>query len=122
MSSIDPKPTGREEVKRLKDKVSGIFTSNKLGIASEIIFVSQGTSNNRDIPLAEVRMSSKTITVRLRKSFVLRLRESFAQKKKLRQDFGRVYISNCVTLVTRVRLEILEAMNQKFTSVGKTSL
>ena len=73
-----------------------------------MVFVSQGRSSNRDIPLAEVRMSSREIAVRLRKNF--------AQKKKTGHDFGRTYISNCVTLATRVRVEILKAMSKRFAS------
>ena len=31
-------------------------------------------------------------------------------------DFGRIYIANCVTLATRVRIEIPKAMAKKFTT------
>ena len=103
------KPSGRDEARVwLKNIVAEVLNSIEPGIASEIIFVSQGRSNNRDVPLAEVRMSSKEVALRLRKSF--------AQKKKAGQDFGRTYISNCVTLATRVRIEILKAMAKKFSS------
>jgi hypothetical protein len=88
--------------------VSKVLDSIEPGISAEIIFVSQGRSENREVPLAEVRMSSKEIAVRLRKTY--------AQKKKTGQDFGRVYIANCVTLATRVRIEILKAMAKKFGS------
>ncbi len=53
-------------------------------------------------------MSSKEITIRLRRTF--------AQKKKSSHDFERTYISNCVMLATRVRIEILKAMTKKFSS------
>jgi hypothetical protein len=75
MTSKTPRPTGKEEIgKWLKNIVSEILNS-ETGIASEIIFVSQGRCNNRDIPLAEVRMSSREIALRLRKTF--------AQKRNL---------------------------------------
>ena len=54
--------------------MSDILNSIEAGVSSEIAFESQGRSNNRDIPLAEVRMSSKEIA--------LRLRRTFAQKKR----------------------------------------
>ena len=109
MTSKTPRPTGKDETgKWLKNLVSEVLNSIEDGIASEIIFVSQGRSNNRDIPLAEVRMSSREIALRLRKTF--------AQKKKSGQNFGKVYLSNCVTLATRVRIEIMKAMAKKFSS------
>jgi hypothetical protein len=109
LSSKIPKPTGKDETRKwLKDIVSEVLNVIEPGISSEIIFVSQGRSSNKDIPLADVRMSSKEI--------VLRLRRTFAQKKKSGHDFGRTYISNCVTLATRVRIEILKAMAKKFCS------
>ncbi len=79
----------------------------KTGSSKEIIFISQGRSNNRDVPLAEVRLTSKEVAMRLRKLFV--------QKKKSGKDLGRIYVSNCMTLATRVRIEILKAMAKKFT-------
>jgi hypothetical protein len=42
--------------------------------SSETICVSQGRSKNRDIPLAEVRLNSKEIVIRISKTF--------AQKEK----------------------------------------
>ena len=77
-TSKTPRAVGREEVRKwLKDIVSETLNAIEPGSASEIIFVSQGRSNNRDIPLAEVRLSSKEIAKRLRKTF--------AQKNKLAQ-------------------------------------
>ena len=109
MISKVPRPSGKDEIKTwLRDIVAEVLNSIEPGSSSEIIFVSQGRSNNRDIPLAEVRMNSKETAIRLRRTF--------AQKKKSGQDFGRIYISNCVTLATRVRIEIMKAMANKFRS------
>ena len=109
MTSKVPRPSGREEIKGwLREMVSTILESIEKGSSQQILFISQGRSDNRDIPLAEVRMTSKEIAIKLRKSF--------AQKKKTGQDFGRIYIANCVTLATRVRIEIMKAMSKKFSS------
>ena len=37
-------------------------------------------------------------------------------KKKAGTDYGRLYLSNCVTLTTRVRIDILRAIARKYTS------
>ena len=66
MTSETPKPTGKVEAKDwLKDIVSKILNSIEPGISSEIIFISQGRSNNKEIPLAEVRMSSREVAIRI---------------------------------------------------------
>ena len=44
------------------------------------------------------------------------MRKKFANQKKAGQDFGRIQITNCVTLATRVRIDILKAMAKKFTT------
>jgi hypothetical protein len=70
MTSETPKPTGKVEAKDwLKDIVSKILNSIEPGISSEIIFISQGRSNNKEIPLAEVRMSSREVAMRIRRNF-----------------------------------------------------
>jgi hypothetical protein len=109
LTSTVPRPAGRVEARQwLEDIVSGVLDSIGGGSSSDIIFVSQGRSNNRNIPLAEVRMKSREQAVKIRKSF--------AQKKKAGKDVGKIYLSNCVTLATRVRIEILRAMAKKFDS------
>lgn len=109
MTSKTPKPFGKDEIKKwLKEMVSEALESIEKGTAKDIIFVAQGRSSNKDIPLAEVRLTSRDIA--------LKIRRTFAEKKKAGHDFGRLYIANCVTLATRVRVEILKAMAKKFTT------
>ena len=76
MVSKTPRPAGREEARKwLRDIVTEVLEDIEKGSSKEIIFISQGRSNNRNIPLAEVRLSSKEVSKRLRKKF--------AEKKKL---------------------------------------
>ena len=44
-----------------------MLESIEQGSASEIVFVAQGISKNRDVPLAEVRLSSKAVALKLKK-------------------------------------------------------
>jgi hypothetical protein len=65
-----PKPTGNVEIRTwLKNIVSDTLEAIEPGSSKDIIFVAQGRSNHRDIPLAEVRMSSKETAIRIRKTF-----------------------------------------------------
>ena len=109
LSSKTPKPTGAEDARKwLKDIVSEILDKIESGSSAKIAFITQGRSRDREVPLAEVRMSDREVAKRLRKKF--------ANQRKAGQDFGRVQLTNCVTLATRVRIDILKAMAKKFTS------
>jgi hypothetical protein len=44
----------------------------------------------------------------------LRIRKLFAEKKKAGEDFGKMYITNSVTLATCVRINIMRALAKKF--------
>jgi hypothetical protein len=70
LTSKVPRPTSTEDRKKwLRDIVAEVLDCIENGISSEIFFVTQGRSNNRDVPLAEVRMKSKETATRLRKKF-----------------------------------------------------
>ena len=109
LSSRIPRPTGAEEAKKwLKTIVSELLDKIEKDVSSQIVFVTQGRSRDREVPLAEVRMKDKATAIRLRKKFAI--------QKKAGHDFGRAQIMNCVTLATRVRIDILKAMAKKFTT------
>ena len=80
--------------------------------SEKINFVKQGRSNDKEIPMAEVRFE-REIASKIRKMFVEEMR-------KAGHDFGRVYMANCVTLATRVRVDILKSIVKQFT--GKDDL
>jgi hypothetical protein len=50
------------------------------------------------------------------KEIALKIRKEFAAKKKSGKDFGRMYIANSVSIATRIRVDILKAMANKFTT------
>jgi hypothetical protein len=107
LTSKEPKPTRNEDgTIWLRNIVSDFLNKIEAGISSKIIFVTNGRRRDKQIPLAEVRMKSKEVATRVRKKF--------ASQKKAGQDHGRAYITNCVTLATRVRVDILKAMAKKF--------
>ncbi len=73
LSCKTPKPTGSDEAKKwLKDIVSEILEKIESGSSSKIIFVTQGRSRDREVPLAEVRMKDKATAIRLRKKFAIK--------------------------------------------------
>jgi hypothetical protein len=87
MVSKTPRPAGREEARKwLREIVTEVLEDIEKGSSKEIIFISQRRSNNRNIPLAEVRLSSKEVLKGLRKRFA---------EKKAGHNFGKIYVANC---------------------------
>jgi len=89
----------------IRDIVKNIFNSIIPDFAGEIVYVNQGKSNGRFIPLVEVKLNSADNASLIRKTF--------AEKKKQGADFGRLFIANCVNLATRVRVDVLKALARK---------
>jgi hypothetical protein len=78
------------------------------GAAEKIVWIYQGQRNEREIPMAEVKMESRGLAYGIRKKF--------AEKKRAGEDFGKVFIANSVSLGTRVRIDILKAIAKKYTN------
>ena len=81
-------------------KIAKIVSISK--VEPKNIFVKQGQSNNKDIPMAEVRFKTRENASKMRKMFV--------NKRKAGHDFGRIYMANSVTLATRVRVGKMKAI------------
>ncbi len=88
--------------KWLSDMVGGILDRVVPGSSANIQFIDLGKKNTKEIPLAEVKMRTREAAVAIRRQF--------AAKKKEGCNFGRVFLTNSVTLATRVRIDILRAM------------
>ena len=113
LASRVPMPVGSEEKKKwLKDMVGGVLNQIEEGSADHITSVSQGWRGSHNIPLAEVKMDTAERAGEIRKKF--------ATKKRAGKDFGRVYLANCVTLGTRVRVDILKAMSKCLSTERET--
>ena len=76
-----------------------------------ILFVRPGTSNDRAVPMVEVKLDSRETALDIRGKFV--------QLKKNQVDLGSLHLANCVTLATRVRADILRALAVKLNNGGR---
>ena len=113
LTATTPPPLIQEEkIAWIRNIVKEFVKTIDPEISEKITFVKQGRSKDKDIPMAEVRFETKEIASMLRKKFV--------DMRKAGKDFGRVYMANCVTLATRVRVDILKAIVKQFT--GKDDL
>ncbi len=108
LTSRKPIPKNADEKKKWVNEMVGELLDKIVPeSAKHLMFANQGRNRGRDIPMVEARLDSKEIAVKIRKQF--------AEKKKAGMDFGRAYLSNCVTLATRVRIDILHAIARKYT-------
>ena len=109
LSSKSPKPAGLDEGRKwVKNIVGEFLNSIEPESAAHIVFANQGNNKSRDIPIAEVKMDSKELALRIRKQF--------AAKKKLGVNLGKAFVTNSVSLATRVRVDILRAIAKQQSS------
>jgi hypothetical protein len=102
-------PTDPEQRKTwIKKIASDIFESLIPGFDGKIHYVNQAKNKGTHIPLIEVKLDSVDNATKIRKAF--------AEKKKLNVDLGRIFVSNCVGLSTRVRVDILKAIARKISN------
>jgi hypothetical protein len=108
ITSATPPPVNPDERKVwLRTTVESIFKKISAGFTGKILFVNQGRNNGKMIPMVEVRLDSVASAVAIRKAF--------ADKKKAGEDFGRLFLANCVGLATRVRVDIMKALAKRCT-------
>jgi hypothetical protein len=104
-SSVYPPPDLAQRKVWLRKIVDDVIKSIVPDFAGQIVYVNQGRSMGKMIPLVEVKLDSVENASLIRKAF--------AEKKKSGTDLGRLFIANCVNLATRVRVDILKALARK---------
>jgi hypothetical protein len=112
LKSAAPLPTDqRLRIEALKTLASKIFEILIPGFSGKIVYLSQGKQQGQPIPMIEVKMDKP--------EQALALRKAYAEKKKNRSlgsDLELLFISNCVSLATRVRIDIMKAVAKKLTN------
>ena len=74
--------------------------------AGKVLHINHGRIHGNKFPMLEVVMEKEESAYRIRKAFVA--------AKKNGRELGKVHVANCVTLATRVRVDILHAIANKF--------
>ena len=94
----------------LRGIVEEVIKSVAPDFPGQIVYVNQGKSDGKMIPLVEVKLDSAENATLVRKAF--------AEKKKSGADLGRLFIANSVNLATRVRVDILKALARKVSDLN----
>ena len=103
LTSNVAKPANEVDARRWIREIAGAALDKILENSSaKIQFVGANKNNANDIPLCEVKFKEA--------DWAGKVRREFGKLRKEGKVEGRVFVANCVTQATRVRLEILRAI------------
>jgi hypothetical protein len=112
LSSPTPLPTDpRQRIEALKGIVAGVFEKIIPGFTGRIVYLSQGKQPLLAQQLIEVKLDKAENAIAVRKAFADR-----RKKKELAADLDSIFLSNCVNLATRIRVDILKAIARRLTN------
>ena len=98
----------RERIEWLKALAMKIFNELIPNFPGKIFYLSQGKQMDVLLPMIEVKLDKPEHSLAVRKAF--------AQKRKTKSlpaDLGSLFVTNCVNLATRVRIDILKAIARR---------
>ena len=106
LSSNVARPANEVDSRRWLREIAGAALDKILPQSSDKIqFVGGNRSKASDIPMCEVKFKES--------DWAGKVRREFGKQRKEGKVEGRVFVANCVTQATRVRLEILRAIAKK---------
>ena len=115
LSSNVARPVNEVDARRWIREIAGLALDKILPESSgKIQFVSMNRSKASDVPLCEVKFKES--------DWAGKVRREFGKQRKEGKVVGRVFVANCVTQATRVRLEILRAIAKKCCSNNEDML
>ena len=90
----------------IKDLVKRLSNAVSPGAGEKVTFVKQMSSEDINLPAAEVSYDTPE-TARL-------VRKGFIEKRKAGMDFKKIFMCNVVTLATRIRVDLMQAIVRQF--------
>ena len=105
-SSSNPPESGPERTVWIKDVVKRLSNAVLPGAGEKVTFVKQMTIEDINFPAAEVSYDTPETARRVRKGFI--------EKKRAGMDFKKIFMCNVVTLATRVRVDLMQAIVRQF--------
>jgi hypothetical protein len=112
LKSKDPIPLeNRARIEWLKKIVTNLFEKLIPGFPGKIFYLSQGKQMDVYLPMVEVKLDRPENAMAIRKAFAIKRKE-----KTLPDGLDSLFVTNCVSLSTRVRIDILKAIARKLTN------
>jgi hypothetical protein len=116
LTSTTPPPVDKELKKTwLRNLILEVIKRVKPDFDGTLGFINQGKSNGRDMPMVEVRLNSAEVAGAVRKAFAEKRKEGDGK------TLGRLFMSNSVTLSTRVRVDIMKSIAKKITGAKESA-
>ena len=112
LSAPLPLPTDpRQRIEALKGIASKIFEKIIPGFQGKITYLTQANQQQLAQQMIEVRLDSAENAIALRKAFADK-----RKKKELGADLDSLFMTNCVNLATRIRVDIMKAIARRLTN------
>jgi hypothetical protein len=112
LTSPNPLPTDpRLRIEALKGIVAETFEKIVPGFQGKVIYLSQGRQQVLSQQMIEVKLDKAEFAIALRKAFAER-----RKKKDLGAELDSLFLTNCVNLATRVRVDIMKALARRLTN------
>jgi hypothetical protein len=112
LKSTTPLPTDpRQKSEKLKEIAMEIFRAIIPDFKGKIAYVNQGKGKTQAVPMMEVKLDSVEHAAAIRKVFATK-----RSKKELPKDLDSLFVTNCVNLATRVRIDVMKAIARKLTT------
>ena len=112
LRSATPLPTDpRQKSEKLKEMAMGIFKALIPDFKGKIAYVNQGKGKTQAVQMMEVKLDSVENAAAIRKMFAEK-----RAKKELPKDLDSLFITNCVNLATRVRIDVMKAIARKLST------
>jgi hypothetical protein len=112
LTSPQPLPLEtRPRIEALKEIVANVFEKLIPGYQGKITYLSLGKQPQLAQQMIEVKMDSAENAIAIRKAFAER-----RKKKDLDAELDSLFMTNCVNLATRIRIDILKAIARKLTN------
>jgi hypothetical protein len=110
-SPIPPPADPRQRIEHLKGIVAGVFEKISPGFQGKIVYLNQGKQQQLAQQMIEVKLDKPEHAIAMRKAFAER-----RKKKDLGAEFESLFMTNCVNLATRIRVDIMKAIARKLTN------
>lgn len=101
----------RPRIEWLKGIAMDIFKDLVPDFPGKIFYLNQGQQMEVFLPMIEVKLDSVENAMAVRRAFAEK-----RKNKSLKPEFESLFVTNCVNLATRVRIDVLRAIARKITN------
>jgi hypothetical protein len=101
----------RPRIEWLKGISMEIFKELVPNFPGKIFYLNQGQQMDVFLPMVEAKLDSVANAMAIRRAFAVK-----RKNKQLPPDLESLFVTNCVNLATRVRIDVLRAIARKVTN------